>query len=90
MAEILLSQPATCLFPVFVLTMLFWALWTRDVPSGRPGKHPELRRRPDGVRLSPPAVGRFPSAYDKLHASCTADYNVHFDMMCRRVRRPGV
>jgi hypothetical protein len=95
MLDILLSQPGTIFYAVFVLTFLLWALWTRQPPrapapnrlQARPktplGPAGDFRKRFDG----PLVVNRPPPALREVHASCSADYNLKFAQLDERIQR---
>jgi hypothetical protein len=87
MFEILISQPAACVPLVCAVVFLFWGLKTRHdgVPSraGRLGPS-------DAIRHASPVTGRVPPALRSLYASCSAQYDVKFEMMSKRIRYRGV
>ncbi len=104
MIDILLAQPALCAFPVFVSILFFWALWTGQTnPHSAGGNNPAPRGDTSDYRLRPEMrpdssnrinpvlswVGRIPPALRSLHASCSADYDVKFNRIGNKIRRPG-
>jgi hypothetical protein len=101
MLDILLSQPGTCVFPVFVLLMLAWALWTRRSHPLNYGEASSIvldgwsdRYRSNlghGLverrALWPAVIGSLPSPLRGLHASCAADYHAIFERMKDQIKR---
>jgi hypothetical protein len=95
MWEILRSQPTTCLFPFFVLALLFWALWTRhaDIPP-RAGRTRVCRNTSmesgasEEIYAAQSTAGRYPPALRRLHAACSAEYEVKFERVSERIRLP--
>jgi hypothetical protein len=103
MLDILLSQPGTIFYVVFVLALLFWALWTRQPTRAPESARPEARSKKalgqaldfqkafdDQLGRSPRVVNPFPPALRDVHKSCSADYDLKFDQLDARIRRYNV
>jgi len=101
MVDILLSQPGTCFFPVFVLLMLAWAIWTRRSGPLNCGNVPPIvsddwryhYRANLGHGLVeryaswPTVMAALPSPLRGLHAACAADYRAIFERMKDQIKK---
>jgi hypothetical protein len=100
MFELLISEPLVCSYPVFVLLMLAWAIWTRpsqsfDSSSARPVVSPrwsscyQIRGGvlvPHRFGLRSSAIAPFFPIFDRLHSATLVEYSTIFASMNSRIQ----